>query len=236
MALFTNCQECRGSGSVKCPDCICPSCHESGKVSCPKCEDGRVKCTTCSATGRVPCDTCDGEGQIIKKNWIFKRKISCTTCSGEGQDKCPTCEGSTTVSCPKCGGSTRIACLKCSGKGVLDVCARCSDSRQIICVDCDGEGKFETEWSQKLRNTPEDRLRFEFETRQREAQALQQKIWHEERELERMDEEYEASGRQSPPPLDSVHGTQPQLIMEIGHELRRVEEEMEDIQTVMNEK
>ena len=35
-------------------------------VQCPKkCNNGRVRCTTCSAQGMVTCKTCKGSGQLV---------------------------------------------------------------------------------------------------------------------------------------------------------------------------
>jgi len=35
-------------------------------VQCPKkCNNGRVRCTTCSAQGMVTCETCEGSGQLV---------------------------------------------------------------------------------------------------------------------------------------------------------------------------
>ena len=52
-------------------------------------------------------------------------------------------------------------------------CTVCAGSRTVRCGDCNGVGKLETEWARQLKSSPVDRLRFEYEKRQRSIQLLE---------------------------------------------------------------
>jgi predicted RNase H-like nuclease (RuvC/YqgF family) len=70
------------------------------------------------------------------------------------------------------------------GSGYLKKCPKCNDTRKIKCKECNGSGKVESEWYKSLRNMPVERLRFEYEKRQREIQSL-------EIQMDRLSREYE---------------------------------------------
>src|ERR1017187_228040 len=87
MSKFVSCSSCSGSGTLKCPDCVCQSCRETGATD--------VACAACRA-GRVTCELCRGSGQVLVKKGIFSDKYGV----------CGRCGGSRTVTCTSCGGET----------------------------------------------------------------------------------------------------------------------------------
>jgi len=158
MSLFENCSACKGQGSLPC-ECLCAACKATGKVpvKCSWCQSGKAKCDRCASTGRL----------LEKKGWFSDKYRTCPLCHGTGERLCGSCGGTTLVqgTCTSCSGSSRNArCPNCSGKG------------KVTCTSCKGAGRFEGQWVKSLDAMPVDRLRFEFEKRQREISNLQREI------------------------------------------------------------
>jgi hypothetical protein len=62
----------------------CGTCSGRGRVNCSSCNNGKVSCSTCSASGKVTCKKCSGQ-----------RTITCKKCYGDkeryGKIDCPEC-------------------------------------------------------------------------------------------------------------------------------------------------
>lgn len=220
MAHYVKCPSCNGYGYFSCNDCQCKRCKSKGKINCSNCTGGYI-----------PCEFCDSTGQIAKKLLFFTN-----------YEPCPECNGAKKLTCPVCKGSDLVICPECKGTGRVPSCATCGGSGKIECSKCAGTGKIESAWYKSLNNLPVERLRFEYEKRQREIQQLQIKISRRSRELDDMYEEYERDRNANPylydhpgaypGGLDSI----PREISQLEENIGKLEDEMEAIDEVLNTK
>lgn len=219
MSRYANCPHCKGYGYFSCEHCTCKICHGKGKINCSNCMEGSVPCLVCNSTG-----------QIRKKGLIFSHSISCPECKGAKRLHCPACKGSHLVSCPECKGTGKDAS-----------CKVCGGTQRIQCGHCKGSGKMESEFFKSLKNLPVDRLKFEYEKRQREIQQVQTKISRLSREEEDIREDYYRDKSENPGAY--IHGGYPigldSIPREIGQLEKRIgeiEDDMEAINQVLNTK
>ena len=65
-------------------DKSCGTCSGRGRINCSSCNNGKVSCSTCSASGKVTCKKCSGQ-----------KSITCKKCYGDkeryGKIDCPEC-------------------------------------------------------------------------------------------------------------------------------------------------
>src|ERR1039457_369933 len=157
MSKFFSCSSCSGSGTLKCPDCVCQSCRETGATD--------VACAACRA-GRVTCELCRGGGQALVKKGIFSDKY----------EVCGRCGGSRTLKCTSCGGKTpvRQTCSACSGRSRRSACQHCAGTGKHSCTTCKGAGKLIGEWFKSLQTMSTDQLKFEHGKRERQIASVQQ--------------------------------------------------------------
>lgn len=243
MAWYSSCAECQGSGAVRCTACICGSCSGKARVACSNCQNGRRACSDCSASGRMRCAQCSGQGRVVQTLWVFKQKVLCPTCYGAASVQCPACGGRKEISCASCRGTGTTSCGACAGAGVQPTCETCGRSRKVVCSTCKGVGRFETDWSKELKTSTVKRLRFEYEKRQRQILALQIKISSLRRELDEMYSWYERDRVANPKAWYHREGSYPSGMESIPREIeqyelevRTLEEQMDDIQTVLDSK
>jgi hypothetical protein len=242
MALVTRCGKCAATGVTKCVACQCQSCAGLGTVKCASCSNGKVPCGECSSTGQTSCPSCSGFGKATQQFWFFKWAVSCPTCGGAARRQCAKCAGRKVLACGVCAANGQLPCAVCGGSGLSASCPVCNGTRKTVCLECKGAGTFETDWSRQLKSSPVDRLRFEYEKRQRSIQSLQVKISRLSRELDEMYEDYEER-RAANPRLYDAAGTEPSGLNDIPREIgsyerdiSQAEEEMGDIQTVLDAK
>lgn len=121
------------------------------------------------------------------------------------------------------------ACSDCSGKGANARCARCNGTRCYSCTSCTGSGRTVSEWFKSLDRLPVDRLRFEFEKRQREVASAerqigstQTKIARVSRELDEMYEWYERDRIERPGAYNAA-GTEPAGLHDFPREISNLE-------------
>lgn len=186
MSLYETCATCKGQGSLPCDQCKCPTCKAMGKMD--------VKCSICQS-GKVKCRRCDGSGKLLEKKGFFSDKFkTCYSCGGTGKTDCETCHGTT---------SMKSTCSSCQGTGRNARCSTCGGKAKVTCADCKGAGRFEGQWVKSLESWPVDRLRFEFEKRQREISNLHAKISNAESELRSSNESYEEAYACRQPDFDA---------------------------------
>jgi hypothetical protein len=117
-------------GSIKESPCSC----QQGRVRCDSCSGKRTmtcaKTIMCKECGGQPvCTLCKGQKTITdqvrrkvaddrgaspEQTWEHTR--SCPDCKGTGK-KCPSCRASGKAKCPDCDGKGRKQCDGCSGEG-----------------------------------------------------------------------------------------------------------------------
>ena len=158
MSVYESCGSCKGARSFKCSDCQCRGCCGSGKVP--------AVCSNCQGSAMITCEKCRGEGQLLKKKgWFSDSYDQCWRCSGSRQQKCSCESGKVSVKCATCKGTGRNAqCLKCEATGA------------IKCSLCRGSGQVPSEWYKSLAKMPIEKLKFEYEKRQRRIGPLQAQI------------------------------------------------------------
>jgi hypothetical protein len=186
MPRFTKCDQCAGSGSLKCSACVCRSCAGRGSSPCSQCSSGRIGCSECSATGQMPCKSCSGLGRTAEHFWFIKWSTRCSTCGGAARQECATCAGAKTVPCRNCGATGLIPCGVCGKTGVTAACTQCGGSRALRCSGCSGAGQLETEWSRQLDSSSIEWLRLEHERLLRriaELETRRAEVIREEKEL-----------------------------------------------------
>jgi len=181
MSLYDSCPSCKGHRSFDCTICRCTRCDATGQIT--------VKCSSCQ-DGKITCPRCEGSGQVIVKKGFF----------GDKYGTCPNCGGTRRINCGKCGGSVQVktACTACKGTKRNPTCNQCGATGKIKCTTCNGSGAVESEWSRSLRGMPIDRLKFEYEKRQRSISTLRSKhssITHDYEQSERECEEYQEEQR-----------------------------------------
>jgi hypothetical protein len=219
MALYVSCKNCNGRGSLQCNNCICKKCDSKGKISCSACSNGYISCRTCAATG-----------QVSSKILFFTV-----------HDTCPQCGGSKKIACKSCDRSTFIVCSSCKGAGRNSQCSKCNGTQKITCSECDGKGTFASEWLKSLPSLPVDRLRFEYEKRQREVSTINIDASRLSREINELYEWYEQDKRAHPANYDHAgsslgwDGLQNQ-INEGQRRCSELEREMSAIDEVLNQK
>jgi hypothetical protein len=221
MAAYDNCADCKGHGYFRCAECGCKSCQASGKANCAHCNKGRVPCRTCGATG-----------WISTKHWILTNS-----------EICPDCRRGKTVTCGVCKGSSIANCPSCKGSGRNAQCSKCGGTQKIACRTCSGSGKVVSQWVKSLNDYPVERLRFEYEKRQREVSNLQRQTEHIERKIERLQEDwneaYEAAPNIHNFDAGGYQSGQQAYYDEIGDasaRMRELESEMGAIEQVLNSK
>jgi hypothetical protein len=200
---------------------ICPTCHGFGSVICRECW-----CPDCNGKGKIVCDYCAGTGKIQKKFLFLYKEVSCHICNGSGSIKCP----------------------KCEGIGHLPHCSKCHGKGEIKCPKCGGTRKLETteykSWVKSLESLPVDRLRFEYEKRQREIESLQTKTYSLARERDNMEEElkeweeehkFNDYSADEMPCLGGINRAYSE-ISESEDRIRQIQEEMKEIEKVINKK
>lgn len=167
---------------------------------------------------------------------------------------CSDCNGKGFVKCEKCAGAGLVICPKCSGTGYLTGCQKCGDKRKIQCGKCGGSGKLESEkykkkktWRASLESFPVDRLRFEYEKRQREVGNLQTKTvqlaakeaeiseWYD-REYEHAANHFYLSEEKEGPSYPAGLVTIPAEIVRLEERIEELEDEMHAIDQVLSKK
>jgi len=184
---------------------------------CPRCHGfGSLfdcPCPHCK-DGKVACSSCKGTGKIPKRFLFF---------SYIGQ-------------CPSCNGTGSIKCLECGGSGFIET----------MCPECGGAGKSESteykSWVKSLENLSVDRLRFEYEKRQREIESLQIKIYSLTHERDDMEDEYEEWSENHPdaepeerPLIDAINRAYDE-ISKSEERISQIQEEMKEIEKVIDKK
>ncbi|MFM7667002.1 MAG: hypothetical protein ACKO7D_02290, partial [Bacteroidota bacterium] len=70
-------------------DKSCGVCSGRGRINCSSCNNGKVSCSTCSASGKVTCKKCSGHGSITCKKCYGDKerygKIDCPECQATGE-------------------------------------------------------------------------------------------------------------------------------------------------------
>jgi hypothetical protein len=224
MSVYDACGSCKGSGSFKCNDCQCRQCNATGSV--------QATCTRCNGASKVTCTKCQGAGQLLKKKGFFSDTYEkCWMCSGSRQEHCSCQSGKVSVQCPACKGTKRNAqCPRCGAKG------------SIRCTACEGSGKVPSEWYKSLARMPVEKLKFEYEKRQRNISTLRMKASsltrdyeQSERECDEYQEERRAHGEMHPDLIGENYRNR--LIGEMGSvesQISEAEVEMSAIEKVMD--
>lgn len=211
------CPSCDGKGSFPCTDCACRGCQGSGqiKVACTVCQSGKISCQRCGATGQV----------VVKRTWFSEKYGTCSSCMGTG-----------TLKCSQCGGKAVISqtCSVCSGKGSQSSCGRCHGTRKYGCSKCVGSGRIVSDWFKSLDQLPIERLKFEYEKRQREVASAERKVGSFQTQISRisheLDEMYEWYERDclERPGAYNAAGTEPAGLHDFPREINRLQGEISD--------
>ena len=115
-----------------------------------------------------------------------------------------------------------------------------------MCPECGGAGKSESteykSWVKSLENLSVDRLRFEYEKRQREIESLQIKIYSLTHERDDMEDEYEEWSENHPdaepeerPLIDAINRAYDE-ISKSEERISQIQEEMKEIEKVIDKK
>jgi len=152
------------------------------------------------------------------------------------------------VPCSTCIGSRYVACYSCDGKGRSAHCSHCGTTQKIECRTCNASGKIESQWAKSLKDFPVDRLRFEYEKRQREVSNLQMQISHIERQVDQLQQEwnyaYEEAASSGPRGIHNFDASGYQSgqralydeISSLGMRRSELENEMQAIEHALNSK
>ena len=159
MALYESCPSCKGRRGFDCTSCRCTCCNATGEIT--------ASCSSCQ-NGKLTCPRCEGSGQVIVKKGFF----------GDKYGTCPNCGGTRRATCSTCGGSANVKakCHACNGTKRNHSCSQCMATGKIKCTTCNGSGNIPSEWSKSLAQMPIDRLKFEYEKRQRNISTLRTKV------------------------------------------------------------
>lgn len=189
MAVYIKCQTCSGSGFIRCGTCLCKDCESKGKIKCATCSNGRVACSSCNH-GKAHCEACGATGEQSSKFLFFTFRRPCLNCKGSKTVSCYVCGGSGSILCSICKGEASVTCSACNGKGAYSECSQCYGTQKLACQNCSGKGKLESEWLKSLRDLPVDRLRFEYEKRQRGISNVQMQVSSVQRQFDELQQEW----------------------------------------------
>jgi hypothetical protein len=226
MSVYDSCSTCNGRGGFDCTNCLCSRCGGRGVLL--------VECTRCES-GNIVCARCEGRGDVVVKKGLFSDKYgTCPTCNGMRRIKCGTCKGSAQV---------ESTCSACQGRKRNSSCTTCNGTGRTNCQTCSGSGRVPSAWSRSLSELPVERLRFEYEKRQRKLTTLQVKISGLNSEYERavaaQEEEYQRHVRNRSLSSYDPPGTVDYLIRELmgaEGEVGSLEAELSMIDRALNGK
>jgi hypothetical protein len=224
MSLYDSCPSCKGYRSFDCAVCRCTRCDGTGQIT--------AKCSSCQ-DGKIACPRCEGSGHVIAKKGFF----------GDKYGTCPNCGGIRRINCGKCGGSEQVktTCTACKGTKRNATCGQCDATGTITCSTCKGSGQVPSEWYESLAKMPIDKLKFEYEKRQRSistlrmtASSLTRDYEQSERECDEYQEERRAQGELHPDQIGYDYRNR--LIAKMGScesQIREMESEMSAIEKAM---
>jgi len=196
---FITCSACKGQRSLAGEQVLCPTCQGLKTV--------RASCPRCAGNCSVKCKVCDGTGS---GSWLFLRR-PCHTCSAKGLLPCPSCQGQ---------GFRLGKCGECSGTGAIP-------GPRVPCGPCGGNGQVKNPWLDEIKALSPERLRFEYERRERLISSLQERLREARRELDDLYDWYEEDRDRNPQNYREA-GTEPGGLHDIPLQMDHLEASIRD--------